>query len=48
MIIQHYNFGETQDITKKGLKEKIAEMLIEMGKKGPVFLVFHDYRGDIQ
>ncbi|KAI4525661.1 hypothetical protein K525DRAFT_260823 [Schizophyllum commune Loenen D] len=44
----HYNFGETQDITKKGLKEKIAEMLTEMGKKGPVFLVFHDYRGDIQ
>ncbi|KAL1747721.1 hypothetical protein HDZ31DRAFT_80283 [Schizophyllum fasciatum] len=44
----HYRFGTTEEITKKSLKEKIAGMLEEMGRNGPVFLVFHDFKGDIQ
>ncbi|TRM67718.1 hypothetical protein BD626DRAFT_449731 [Schizophyllum amplum] len=44
----HYNFGETQEVTKKGLKDKIAQMLTDPVAEGPVYLVFHDPRGDIQ
>ncbi|KAJ7160994.1 hypothetical protein C8R46DRAFT_1106178 [Mycena filopes] len=46
----NYNaeFGQSVELTKAGLKDKVANLILEMHARGPVFLVFHDARGDIK
>ncbi|KAJ7764971.1 hypothetical protein DFH07DRAFT_810985 [Mycena maculata] len=45
---EHYNFGESVEITKAGLKRKIADLISDMHRHGPVFLVFHDPSQDMK
>ncbi|KAJ7283553.1 hypothetical protein C8J57DRAFT_1292881 [Mycena rebaudengoi] len=45
---QNYNFGESEIITKPGLKDKICSLISDLERFGPVFLVFHDPSQDIK
>ncbi|KAJ7748466.1 hypothetical protein DFH07DRAFT_747279 [Mycena maculata] len=45
---EHYNFGTSEEIKKAKLKAKIATLLSELRGHGPIFLVFHDPRGDLE
>ncbi|KAJ7498820.1 hypothetical protein FB451DRAFT_1203120 [Mycena latifolia] len=44
----HYNFGESVEVSKAQLKTKISRLISGMHHNGPVFLVFHDYHQDIK
>src|SRR6266436_2530925 len=45
---QFYDFGESEDVTMKQLKERIHNMLQSMATPGPLFLVFHDNSQDLK
>ncbi|KAF8505779.1 hypothetical protein F5888DRAFT_1651703 [Russula emetica] len=43
-----YDFGQSEDVTMKQLKERIHNMIHSMATPGPLFLVFHDNSQDIK
>jgi len=45
---QFYDFGQSEDVTMKELKERIHDMIPSMATPGPLFLVFHDNSQDIK
>ncbi|KAJ7756284.1 hypothetical protein B0H16DRAFT_1539250 [Mycena metata] len=47
---ENYNpwFGQSVELTKAELKAKVSDLISGMRIHGPVFLVFHDTRGDIR
>ncbi|KAF8192682.1 hypothetical protein K438DRAFT_1829496 [Mycena galopus ATCC 62051] len=47
---EHYNleFGTSVELTKAKLKSTICDLISGMHANGPLFLVFHDSRGDIK
>src|SRR6266576_6226447 len=45
---QFYDFGQSEDVTMKELKERIHNMIHSMATPGPLFLVFHDNSQDIK
>ena len=45
---QFYDFGQSEDVTMKQLKERIHNMIHSMATPGPLFLVFHDNSQDIK
>ncbi|KAJ7042879.1 hypothetical protein C8F04DRAFT_1219026 [Mycena alexandri] len=47
---ENYNswFGQSVELTKAGLRAKVSNLISRMRVHGPVFLVFHDARGDIR
>ncbi|KAJ7094672.1 hypothetical protein B0H15DRAFT_830457 [Mycena belliarum] len=44
----HYNFGESVEVSKAQLRAKISRLVSKMHTNGPVFLVFHDYKQDVK
>ncbi|KAJ6464268.1 hypothetical protein C8R47DRAFT_1156257 [Mycena vitilis] len=45
---QEFGVGESVEVTKAGLKAKISNLISGMHVHGPVYLVFHDQRGDMK
>ena len=45
---QFYDFGQSEDVTMKQMKERIHNMIQSMATPGPLFLVFHDNSQDIK
>jgi len=45
---QFYDFGRSEDVMMKQLKERIHNMIHSMATPGPLFLVFHDNSQDIK
>ncbi|EPQ59436.1 hypothetical protein GLOTRDRAFT_35133 [Gloeophyllum trabeum ATCC 11539] len=43
----NFLFGTSETISKKAFKQRITDLLSEWTKTGPLFLVFHDARSDI-
>jgi hypothetical protein len=48
VVCQFYDFGQSEDVTMKQLKERIHNMIQSMAIPGPLFLVFHDNSQDIK
>ena len=46
--LQHYQFGTSEYINKNGFKVRIQNLISELSKAGPLYLVFHDYSQDIK
>ncbi|KAI0032045.1 hypothetical protein K488DRAFT_78728 [Vararia minispora EC-137] len=44
----HYNFGESEALTRKEFKERVNALLDSFSQYGSVFLVFHDANQDIK
>lgn len=45
---QKYNFGQSEYVNKNELKKRIQDLMSDLHKKGPLFLVFHDNNQDIK
>ena len=39
--MKHYDFGESEVLKKKVLRERVAKLIGEARQAGPLFLVFH-------
>jgi hypothetical protein len=48
LVIQHYQYGTSEDVDKTTLRSRIHELILRNTKRGPLFLVFHDCGGDIK
>ncbi|KLO10176.1 hypothetical protein SCHPADRAFT_795168, partial [Schizopora paradoxa] len=45
---ENYNFGTSEKVKKAEFKERICDTIERLKSAGPLFLVFHDYHGDIK
>ncbi|KAI0092013.1 hypothetical protein BDY19DRAFT_990761 [Irpex rosettiformis] len=44
----HYNFGQSEQVHKSVVKDRVRSIINEAQERGPVFLVFHDSSQDIK
>ncbi|KZS97946.1 hypothetical protein SISNIDRAFT_436663 [Sistotremastrum niveocremeum HHB9708] len=44
----HFLFGQSQTLPQKQIAEELKSYLQTASEKGPVFLIFHDQKGDIK
>lgn len=47
-LLQRYDFGKTEKLTKAVFKKRIGDMISGYAAEGPLYLVFHDRYGDIK
>jgi hypothetical protein len=48
LLVQNYRFGQSRRLSKPNLKRYVAGLVERAVKDGPLFLVFHDARGDMK
>jgi hypothetical protein len=48
MMMQRYNFGESESVGKAAFKTRIRDIITGISAGGPAFLVFHDNSQDIK
>lgn len=46
--MQNYDFGDSEIVDRYTFKKRICEMIKRLRDAGPLFLVFHDWHGDIK
>ncbi|KAF8605509.1 hypothetical protein BDV93DRAFT_470665 [Ceratobasidium sp. AG-I] len=44
----HYDFGETEVLSKATFKKRIGDMIAGFAAQGPLYLIFHDRYGDVK
>ncbi|KAF9652173.1 hypothetical protein BDM02DRAFT_3089827 [Thelephora ganbajun] len=44
---EHYNFGTSVEVSRAEFKQRINGLITDLSKDKPLFLLFHDYHGDI-
>ncbi|KAG8891007.1 hypothetical protein FRB98_000016 [Tulasnella sp. 332] len=42
-----YLFGKTEEFSRSGLKQRIETLMEDLIKRGPVYVILHDWRADI-
>jgi len=45
---QNYNFGASVEVSRAVFKQRIGDMITDLSKDQPLFLIFHDHHGDIE
>ncbi|KAG8891747.1 hypothetical protein FRB99_003386, partial [Tulasnella sp. 403] len=42
-----YHYGTSTHLTRKELQQRLLDLLSSFSARGPLFLIFHDHRGDL-